>query len=103
MSLICADRGSHLVNEGVQESPPSQPLSNGTSGAESSPDPHSLFIDLESANVGFQHWHPVSVAEKGNKLCGQADLGGVWEWTSTVLERHQGYEPMSLYPGYSCK
>jgi formylglycine-generating enzyme required for sulfatase activity len=51
--------------------------------------------------VGFKHWHPVSVAEKGNKLCGQSELGGVWEWTSTVLEKHEGFEPMELYPGYT--
>jgi formylglycine-generating enzyme required for sulfatase activity len=51
--------------------------------------------------VGFKHWHPVSVAEKGDKLCGQSELGGVWEWTSTVLEKHEGFEPMELYPGYT--
>lgn len=51
--------------------------------------------------MGFKHWHPVSVAEKGGKLCGQSDLGGVWEWTSTVLEKHEGFKPMELYPGYS--
>lgn len=51
--------------------------------------------------MAFQHWHPVSVVEKGNELCGQSDLGGVWEWTSTTLEKHEGYEPMSLYPGYT--
>ncbi|KAH7089271.1 hypothetical protein FB567DRAFT_591382 [Paraphoma chrysanthemicola] len=91
----------HLINNGVDESPPSKPLSNGASGADSSPNPHDLFIDLEGANVGFKHWHPVSVTDKGNKLCGQSDLGGVWEWTSTVLERHEGFEPMALYPGYT--
>jgi len=85
----------------VFETPPSKPLSNGNSGAGPSLDPHDLFIDLEGANVGFKHWHPVSVAEKGNKLCGQSDLGGVWEWTSTVLEKHAGFEPMELYPGYT--
>lgn len=89
------------MNDGVQESPPLESFLNGNSSTASSPNPHTLFINLEGANVGFQHWHPVSVAEKGNKLCGQSDLGGVWEWTSTVLEKHEGYEPMSLYPGYS--
>ncbi|KAF2275579.1 uncharacterized protein EI97DRAFT_433991 [Westerdykella ornata] len=92
---------SHLINNGVQESPPSHFSSNGISSTASPPFPHSLFIDLQGANVGFRHWHPVSVADKGDRLCGQADLGGVWEWTSTVLEMHEGYEPMSLYPGYS--
>ncbi|KAL6161304.1 hypothetical protein ACJBU6_00424 [Exserohilum turcicum] len=91
----------HLINEGVFETPPSPHLSNGNSGAATSLNPHDLFIDLEGANVGFKHWHPVSVADKGNKLCGQSDLGGVWEWTSTVLEKHEGFEPMELYPGYT--
>jgi formylglycine-generating enzyme required for sulfatase activity len=92
------------VNDGVEESPPSKPVSNGSpgrAGPATSPDSSGLFINLESANVGFKHWHPISVAEMGNELRGQSDLGGAWEWTSTVLERHQGYEPMSLYPGYS--
>ncbi|XPS99466.1 hypothetical protein M3J09_008641 [Ascochyta lentis] len=93
----------HLINNGVDESPPSQPLSNGDSGAANGHtlNPHDLFIDLEETNVGFKHWHPVSVAEKGGKLCGQSDLGGVWEWTSTVLEKHVGFEPMELYPAYT--
>lgn len=28
-------------------------------------------------------------------------MGGVWEWTSTVLEAHEGFKPMELYPGYT--
>ena len=64
-------------------------------------DPLSLFIDLGEANVGFKRWHPVSVVDKGGQLCGQSDLGGVWEWTSTVLEKHEGFMPMELYPGYT--
>ncbi|KAH7130122.1 C-type lectin protein [Dendryphion nanum] len=92
----------HLLNDGVEETPPSRILSNGVSSAASgSPNPQELFVDLGAANVGFKHWHPVSVAEKGNQLCGQSDLGGVWEWTSTVLEKHDGFEPMELYPGYT--
>lgn len=84
----------HLVNNGVQESPPSGPTRQGHDN---------LFINLEQANVGFRHWHPVAVTEKGGELSGQSEMGGVWEWTSTVLEKHQGYEPMTLYPGYSGK
>jgi formylglycine-generating enzyme required for sulfatase activity len=101
ITLNTANLDSHLINNGVDESPPSKPLSNGASGTVSSPKPHDLFINLEGANVGFKRWHPVSVADKGGKLCGQSDLGGVWEWTSTVLEKHQGFEPMALYPGYT--
>ena len=28
-------------------------------------------------------------------------MGGVWEWTSTVLDKHEGFKPMELYPGYT--
>ncbi|KAH7350379.1 C-type lectin protein [Pyrenochaeta sp. MPI-SDFR-AT-0127] len=91
----------HLCNNGVDESPPSDSSLNGNSSTNSSLNPRDLFIDLEGTNVGFKHWHPVSVMEKGAKLCGQSDLGGVWEWTSTVLEKHDGFEPMELYPGYT--
>ena len=109
---MCAIRGPqikllilhrHLINNGVDETPPSKPSSNGDSGAVNglSPNPYDLFIDLEGTNVGFKHWHPVSVADKGGKLCGQSDMGGVWEWTSTVLEEHEGFEPMELYPAYT--
>jgi hypothetical protein len=94
---------SHLVNNGVDESPPSRALQNGDSSTESSLNPRDLFVDLEGANVGFHHWHPVSVVEKGSKLSGQADLGGVWEWTSTVLEKQVGFEAMALYPAYTGK
>lgn len=92
---------SHLINNGVDETPPSKPLSNGHSGIKASLNPRDLFANLEGANVGFKHWHPVSVADKGGKLCGQSDNGGVWEWTSSVLERHDGFEPMDGYPGYT--
>lgn len=85
---------SHLVNDGVQETPP--PSSSATSKSS-----NELFADLEGANVGFTHWHPVSMAGDGNKLAGQAEMGGVWEWTSSVLDKHDGFEPMSLYPGYT--
>ncbi|KAF2727626.1 hypothetical protein EJ04DRAFT_529296 [Polyplosphaeria fusca] len=99
-STIPAVNG-HLVNNGVEETPPSRNVLNGVSNAVSSLTPHDLFINLEEANVGFQHWHPGSVVEKGGKLCGRSDLGGVWEWTSSVLERHEGFQPMKLYPQYT--
>ncbi|MCJ1469620.1 hypothetical protein MMC07_008255 [Pseudocyphellaria aurata] len=89
----------HLSNNGVDESPPSQRPS--TSNAEQSPNPHQLFTDLEGCNVGFQHYHPTPVTQNGNKLSGRGDMGGVWEWTSTVLHQHEGFKPMELYPGYT--
>jgi formylglycine-generating enzyme required for sulfatase activity len=87
-------RFRHLVNNGVEETPP-WPTSQSD---ESSQD---LFVDLIGANVGFKHWHPVAVTANGNKLAGQAEMGGVWEWTSSPLAKHVGFEPMSLYPGYT--
>ncbi|ROT41798.1 hypothetical protein SODALDRAFT_346957 [Sodiomyces alkalinus F11] len=78
----------HLSNGGVDETPP--PSKN-----------LELFVDLRGANVGFQDWHPVPVTANGDRLAGQAELGGVWKWTSSPLEKHEGFEPMPLYPGYS--
>lgn len=43
----------------------------------------------------------MSVTQNGNRLSGQGDMGGVWEWTSSVLDRHEGFEPMKLYPAYT--
>jgi L-histidine Nalpha-methyltransferase / hercynylcysteine S-oxide synthase len=85
----------------VEESPPSKPSLNGFSGAAAALDPNELFVNLDEANVGFKHWHPMPVTQNGNKLAGQADMGGLWEWTSSALERQEGFEPMKLYPAYS--
>jgi formylglycine-generating enzyme required for sulfatase activity len=43
----------------------------------------------------------VPVTGRGGRLAGQADTGGVWEWTSSVLQRWEAFEPMPLYPGYT--
>ncbi|QSS58794.1 hypothetical protein I7I51_08223 [Histoplasma capsulatum] len=64
--------------------------------------PMPVFIDLDdNCNVGFKHWHPTPVTKHGNRLSGQSELGGVWEWTSTPLHAHEGFKSMELYPGYS--
>ncbi|KAF7869743.1 hypothetical protein EAF04_004527 [Stromatinia cepivora] len=84
----------HLINEGVEETPPSRISQVGGSSRE-------LFTDLEDANVGFKNWHPISVTAGGNKLAGRAEMGGVWEWTSSALSKHEGFEPMPLYPAYT--
>ncbi|KAM0279843.1 hypothetical protein ACHAQH_004394 [Verticillium albo-atrum] len=86
----------HLSNNGVQETPPSATPS--AVGEESASD---LFVDLEGANVGFQHWHPTPVTAGGGRLAGQAEFGGLWEWTSSPLRKHDGFEPMELYPAYT--
>lgn len=88
---------SHLLNDGVEETPPSEaPRIDGGSSENDE-----LFIDLADANVGFRHWHPVAVTAHGNRLAGQAEMGGVWEWTSSPLRKHEGFEPMALYPAYT--
>ncbi|KAI1386175.1 C-type lectin protein [Hypoxylon trugodes] len=89
---------AHLVNDGVEETPPLEPprdVNGGSSGNDE------LFIDLTDANVGFRHWHPVAVTSHGNRLAGQAEMGGVWEWTSSPLRPHEGFQPMALYPAYT--
>ena len=45
--------------------------------------------------------HPTAVTQNGNRLSGRGDMGGVWEWTSSVLERWDQFEPMGLYPAYT--
>lgn len=84
----------HLVNNGVEESPP--PRTSFSDGGS-----QDLFVSLKGANIGFTHWHPVPVTAYGNKLAGQSEMGGVWEWTSSPLMKHEGFEPMPLYPAYT--
>ncbi|KAJ4300534.1 hypothetical protein N0V88_003212 [Collariella sp. IMI 366227] len=95
----------HLCNNGVEISPPATPpasSSSDTSSTTSTTNTHQqqedLFTDLATANIGFQHWHPVPITSRGNVLAGQAELGGVWEWTSSALRRWDEFEPMTLYP-----
>ncbi|KAI1744146.1 DUF323 domain protein [Xylaria scruposa] len=94
---------AHLVNDGVEETPPSPPDSSSLVDEDSAwPCARDdVFIDLAGANVGFQNWHPVPVTARGNRLAGQAEMGGVWEWTSSPLRRYEGFEPMVLYPLYT--
>ncbi|KAH9480612.1 Ergothioneine biosynthesis protein 1 [Psilocybe cubensis] len=53
------------------------------------------------ANVGFRNWHPVPATTGGERAGGKGINGGVWEWTSTVFDAVDGFEPSKLYPGYS--
>ncbi|CAK7266931.1 Ergothioneine biosynthesis protein 1 [Sporothrix epigloea] len=84
----------HLCNGRVEETPPAHATNCPRDGDD-------LFIDLDGANVGLQHWHPMPVTACGNRLAGQSEMGGVWEWTSTPLRAHVQFEPMKLYPGYT--
>ncbi|KAF4549171.1 Histidine-specific methyltransferase-like protein [Elsinoe fawcettii] len=90
----------HLVNDGVEESPPNG-HSTRPAGAGSGLNPRDLFVDLTHTNTGFKHWHPVAVSDKGDRLGGQSDMGGLWEWTSTTLRPWEGFQAMDLYPGYT--
>ncbi|MCJ1429129.1 hypothetical protein MMC29_007042 [Sticta canariensis] len=98
--IISAVNG-HLSNNGVHESPPPRSGDKSHSNAEPPPNPHQLFTNLEGCNVAFKHYHPTPVTQNGNKLSGRGDMGGVWEWTSTVLDKHEGFKPMESYPGYT--
>ncbi|QDS73380.1 hypothetical protein FKW77_007345 [Venturia effusa] len=91
----------HLINDGVEETPPSSHSVNGLSSTLAGPSPSAYFVNLEDANVGFKHWHPTPVTSHGGRLAGQGEFGGAWEWTSSVLEKHEGFKPMALYPAYT--
>ncbi|KAF7348233.1 DUF323 domain-containing protein [Mycena sanguinolenta] len=52
-------------------------------------------------NVGFRNWHPIPATAGGAHNGGKGGNGGVWEWTSTVFDKFEGFEPSVLYPGYS--
>ncbi|RDB14613.1 Ergothioneine biosynthesis protein 1 [Hypsizygus marmoreus] len=53
------------------------------------------------ANLGFRNWHPIPATTGGERSAGKGSNGGVWEWTSTVFDRYEGFVPSELYPGYS--
>ena len=89
----------HLCNNGVEISPPATPNTAGSEAGGSKQD--DLFIDLDGTNVGMQRWHPVPVTGRGGSLAGQSEMGGVWEWTSSVLRSWEGFKPLDLYPGYT--
>ncbi|KAJ7755089.1 hypothetical protein B0H14DRAFT_2978755 [Mycena olivaceomarginata] len=53
------------------------------------------------ANLGFRNWHPIPATTGGVRSGGKGGNGGVWEWTSTVFDKYEGFEPSVLYPGFS--
>lgn len=81
----------------------SGPTANGDSSDPTSAQKPAVFRDLEGCNVGFKNWHPVPVTPNGDRLAGQGDMGGVWEWTSTPIKPHDGFKAMEIYPGYTCE
>ncbi|GAA99435.1 uncharacterized protein L969DRAFT_93896 [Mixia osmundae IAM 14324] len=61
-------------------------------------------VDQPSANIGFCNWHPVPAALPVTLRDGSSTgshNGGVFEWTSTLFERHEGFSDSKLYPAYS--
>ncbi|TFK23689.1 DUF323 domain-containing protein [Coprinopsis marcescibilis] len=66
-----------------------------------------LFLDTYDAgheggsNVGFRNWHPVPATTGLEELGGKGCNGGVWEWTSTLFDSHEGLVPTDIFPGYS--
>ncbi|KAA1478651.1 DUF323-domain-containing protein [Dentipellis sp. KUC8613] len=66
-----------------------------------------LFLDrfevgyAGGGNVGFRNWHPVPATMGGEEEGVRGSNGGVWEWTATVLEEHEGFDATTIFPGYS--
>lgn len=50
-------------------------------------------------NIGFVNWMPMAMSSDSDVT---VDIGSDgWEWTSTEFTGHDGFQPSSLYPGYS--
>ncbi|KAF8221072.1 hypothetical protein L208DRAFT_1415679 [Tricholoma matsutake] len=66
-----------------------------------------LFLDTYDvgfeggANFGFRNWHPVPATTGLEEYAGKGSNGGVWEWTSTLFDTHEGLSPTNLFTGYS--
>ncbi|CAH7669340.1 hypothetical protein PPACK8108_LOCUS3945, partial [Phakopsora pachyrhizi] len=53
---------------------------------------------------GLKDWHPVpprKPIKENNEWFSFGNSGGVWEWTQTQFEPHEGFVASSNYPGYS--
>ncbi|KAF8629899.1 hypothetical protein AX15_003254 [Amanita polypyramis BW_CC] len=53
------------------------------------------------ANVGFRHWHVTPATTGLEEYGGRGSNGGIWEWTSTLFDTHEGFSPTNLFTGYS--
>ncbi|KAF8893888.1 C-type lectin protein [Infundibulicybe gibba] len=66
-----------------------------------------LFLDTydigheNGANSGFRNWHPIPANTGLDEYGGKGSNGGVWEWTSTLFDGHEGLVPTNLFTGYS--
>jgi hypothetical protein len=57
--------------------------------------------DCLTVNIGFKSWTPKSVDFEIDPQVAPPLVGDAWEWTSSVFEPHEGFEPGKLYPNYS--
>ncbi|KAF7321472.1 hypothetical protein MKEN_00667900 [Mycena kentingensis (nom. inval.)] len=53
------------------------------------------------SNIGFRNWHPVPATAGLAGHNGRGSNGGVWEWTMSVFDTHEGLVPTKLFTGYS--
>ncbi|KAI7866528.1 hypothetical protein BDF14DRAFT_1743578 [Spinellus fusiger] len=48
------------------------------------------------SNIGFSSWTPTLLNNTQIQV-----VGDLWDWSSTLLQAHEGYTPSLIYPGYS--
>ncbi|KAJ7497023.1 C-type lectin protein [Mycena latifolia] len=53
------------------------------------------------ANIGLRNWHPVPANAGMASEGGRGSNGGVWEWTTSLFDKHDGLVPTDLFVGYS--
>ncbi|KAJ7072579.1 C-type lectin protein [Mycena amicta] len=53
------------------------------------------------ANTGFRNWHALPATTGLESQQGRGSNGGVWEWTATRFDTHDGLVPTKLFTGYS--
>jgi len=58
--------------------------------------------DFARENVDFRSWDPEPVTASPPNSRGVSQMvGNGWEWTSSLFEPFEGFQPFPFYPGYS--